>query len=45
MMQKKGYFGKVTGASDFALFEDNAFYEGEFLYNNFNKKEKYQYLL
>ena len=37
---KKGYFGKVTGASDFALFEDNAFYEGEFLYNNFNKKRK-----
>ena len=37
---KKGYFGKLTGASDFALFEDNAFYEGEFLYNNFNKKRK-----
>ena len=37
---KKGYFGKVSGASDFALFEDNAFYEGEFLYNNFNKKRK-----
>ena len=37
---KKGYFGKITGASDFALFEDNAFYEGEFLYNNFNKKRK-----
>ena len=37
---KKGYFGKVTGASDFSLFEDNPFYEGEFLYNNFNKKRK-----
>ena len=37
---KKGYFGKFSGASDFALFEDNAFYEGEFLYNNFNKKRK-----
>ena len=37
---KKGYFGKITGASDFALFEDNAFYEGEFLYNNFNNKRK-----
>ncbi|MEJ6588381.1 MAG: outer membrane beta-barrel protein [Crocinitomicaceae bacterium] len=37
---KKGYFGKITGASDFSLFEDNAFYEGEFLYNNFNKKRK-----
>ena len=37
---KKGYFGKISGASDFALFEDNAFYEGEFLYNNFNKKRK-----
>lgn len=37
---KKGYFGKITGASDFALFEENGFYEGEFLYNNFNKKRK-----
>ncbi len=37
---KKGYFGKISGASDFGLFEENAFYEGEFLYNNFNKKRK-----
>jgi len=37
---KKGYFGKLSGASDFGLFEDNPFYEGEFLYNNFNKKRK-----
>ncbi len=37
---KKGYFGKVSGASDFGLFEDKPFYEGEFLLNKFNKKQK-----
>ena len=37
---KKGYFGKITGATDYGLFEENPFYEGELLYNNFNKKRK-----
>lgn len=37
---KKGYFGKITGATDYGLFEANPFYEGEVLYNNFNKKRK-----
>lgn len=32
---KKGYFGKVSGASDFQKF-----YEGEFLANRFNKNKK-----
>ncbi len=32
---KKGYFGKATGASDFQKF-----YEGEFLANKFNNKQK-----
>ncbi|MDP2385224.1 MAG: outer membrane beta-barrel protein [Bacteroidota bacterium] len=32
---KKGYFGKVSGASDFQKF-----YEGEFLANRFNKQRK-----
>jgi len=32
---KKGYFGKVSGASDFKNF-----YEGEFLANRFNKSKK-----
>ncbi|OFY85070.1 MAG: hypothetical protein A3F72_04815 [Bacteroidetes bacterium RIFCSPLOWO2_12_FULL_35_15] len=32
---KKGYFGKVSGASDFQKF-----YEGEFLANKFNNKQK-----
>lgn len=32
---KKGYFGKVSAASDF-----NRFYEGELLANRFNKKQK-----
>ncbi|MCD6066772.1 MAG: hypothetical protein K0S33_1598 [Bacteroidetes bacterium] len=32
---KKGYFGKVSGASDFQKF-----YEGEFLANRFNNKRK-----
>mgnify|MGYP001164857472 FL=1 len=37
---KKGYFGKITGATDYGLFEEKPFYEGELLYNNFNKKRK-----
>ena len=36
---KKGYFGKITGATDYGLFEENPFYEGELLYNNFNKSK------
>ena len=32
---KKGYFGKISGASDF-----NQFYETELLLNNFNKTQK-----
>jgi hypothetical protein len=32
---KKGYFGKVSGATDF-----NRFYEGEFLANKFNQRQK-----
>lgn len=32
---KKGYFGKITGASDFKQF-----HEGEVLANKFNKKQK-----
>ncbi len=37
---KKGYFGKISGASDFAAFNKNAFYESEMLFNKFNKKQK-----
>ena len=37
---KKGYFGKISGASDFGLVRDNPFYESEILLNNFNKKQK-----
>lgn len=37
---KKGYFGKVSGASDMGLFEDKPFYEGELLLNKFNKTQK-----
>jgi hypothetical protein len=43
---KKGYFGRVSGASDFWLtpLEDYAgsrpFYEGELLMNKFNSKQK-----
>jgi hypothetical protein len=37
---KKGYFGKITGASDFGLIRDNPFYESEILLNNFNQKQK-----
>ncbi len=45
---KKGYFGRVTGASDFALppigsdnkLGTNPFYEGEILLNKFNGSQK-----
>lgn len=37
---KKGYFGKMSGASDFASFNKNAFYESEMLFNKFNNKQK-----
>jgi hypothetical protein len=37
---KKGYFGKISGATDFGLVRDNPFYESEVLLNNFNKKQK-----
>lgn len=37
---KKGYFGKVSGASDLGLFEDKPFYETEVLANNFKGKQK-----
>ena len=37
---KKGYFGKISGASDFATFNNNAFYESEMLFNKFNNKQK-----
>jgi len=37
---KKGYFGKVSGASDFGAFEETAFYEGELLFNKFSGKQK-----
>lgn len=37
---KKGYFGKVSGATDFGLSADNAFYETEVLANKFKGKQK-----
>jgi len=37
---KKGYFGKISGASDFGLNQNTPFYEGEILVNKFNKKQK-----
>ena len=38
---KKGYFGKISGATDFAVTQKNkAFYEGELLLNKFNKTRK-----
>ncbi|MFM7299814.1 MAG: hypothetical protein ACKO1R_01590, partial [Crocinitomicaceae bacterium] len=37
---KKGYFGKLSAASDFRLFEDNPFYEAEVLANKFQGKQK-----
>ncbi len=38
---KKGYFGKVSGATDFgAVRQGKSFYEGELLANKFNKTQK-----
>ena len=37
---KKGYFGKIAGATDAGLTNGNAFYEGEFLANKFDKTQK-----
>jgi hypothetical protein len=37
---KKGYFGKISGASDFAITNGKPFYEGELLANKFNKNTK-----
>jgi hypothetical protein len=44
---KKGYFGRVSGASDFAMTPldetqtmDNPFYEGELLFNKFSSTRK-----
>lgn len=37
---KKGYFGKISGASDFAVTNGKPFYEGELLANKFNKTQK-----
>jgi hypothetical protein len=38
---KKGYFGKISGASDVGISPTyNSFYEGELLLNKFNKKQK-----
>ena len=37
---KKGYFGKISGASDFGLMENNPFYETEVLANKFKGKQK-----
>jgi hypothetical protein len=37
---KKGYFGKISGASDFGLMQNTPFYEGELLVNKFNQKQK-----
>lgn len=38
---KKGYFGKVSGASDFGLADKNRpFYEGELLFNHFKSTRK-----
>lgn len=37
---KKGYFGRISGATDFAATNGNAFYEGELLLNKFNGSQK-----
>lgn len=37
---KKGYFGKIAGATDAGLTNGQPFYEGEFLANKFNKTQK-----
>ena len=37
---KKGYFGRISGASDFGLTQGTPFYEGELLLNKFNGSQK-----
>ncbi len=37
---KKGYFGKISGATDFGLMKDVPFYETEVLANKFKGKQK-----
>lgn len=37
---KKGYFGRISGASDFGLTQGNPFYEGELLLNKFSGSQK-----
>lgn len=38
---KKGYFGKVSGASDFGIADKKKpFYEGEFLFNHYKSTQK-----
>jgi len=37
---KRGYFGKISGASDFRLMQNTPFYEGELLVNKFNQRQK-----
>jgi len=37
---KKGYFGRISGASDFGLTNGNTFYEGELLLNKFSGSQK-----
>ncbi len=37
---KRGYFGKISGASDFGLMQNTPFYEGELLVNKFNQRQK-----
>ncbi len=37
---KKGYFGKIAGATDAGATNGKPFYEGEFLANKFNKTQK-----
>src|SRR5690606_1836558 len=38
---KKGYFGRISGASDFGLTQGSAFYEGELLLNRFSGSQKF----
>lgn len=37
---KKGYFGRISGASDFGLTQGTPFYEGELLLNKFSGSQK-----
>ena len=37
---KKGYFGKVSAASDAGIVNGKPFYEGELLFNRFTSKQK-----